>query len=89
MSEDEETKLLEVAAPLLRSIMITALDTGMRRGEMLALRSADVDWKRQLIVLSPTSRKRRNLDGWSTLTDGAVHADPRRFFWVSSASRLR
>ncbi len=39
--------------------------------------------------MSPTSKKRRNLDRWSTLTDGAVHADPRRFFWVSSASRLR
>ena len=39
VSEDEERRLLEVAPPFLRSmISITALDTGMRQGEMLALR---------------------------------------------------
>ena len=40
LSEDEERRLLENAAPFLRSMIITAVDTGMRRGEMLALRFA-------------------------------------------------
>ena len=50
---------MEAAAPFLRSMIITAVDTGMRRGEMLALRFADVDWKRQLIVLRGETTKSR------------------------------
>jgi integrase len=38
-------------------MIITALDTGMRRGEMLALRFTDIDWKRQLIVLRGETAK--------------------------------
>jgi hypothetical protein len=38
LSEEEEAKILSFAPPHLRSLMIVALDTGMRRGEMLALR---------------------------------------------------
>ena len=60
LTEDEEAKLLEVASPSLRSMIVTALDTGMRRGEMLALRFADVDWARGLIVLrGPTTKSRK------------------------------
>ena len=40
-------------------MIITALDTGMRQGEMLALRFADIDWKRQLIVLRGQTTKSR------------------------------
>ena len=42
-----------------RSMIITAVDTGMRRGEMLALRFADVDCKRQVIVLRGETTKSR------------------------------
>ena len=59
LSENEERGLLEAAAPFLRSMIIAAVDTGMRRGEMLALRFADVDWKRQLIVLRGETTKSR------------------------------
>ena len=38
---------------------IAALDTGMRRGEMLAIRFGDVDWKRRLIVLRGATTKSR------------------------------
>ena len=44
--ESEEAALLAVASPHLRSMIIAALDTGMRRGEMLALRFGDIDWRR-------------------------------------------
>lgn len=59
ISEQEEANLLKVAAPFLRSMIITALDTGMRQGEMLALRFGDIDWKRQLIVLRGATTKSR------------------------------
>ena len=45
LSEEEEKALLEHAVGHLRTLIIGALDTGMRRGEMLALTWADVDAK--------------------------------------------
>jgi site-specific recombinase XerC len=59
IDEDEEAKLLDVASPMLRGMMIAALDTGMRRGEMFALRVADVDLSRQLITLRGQTTKSR------------------------------
>ena len=59
LTEVEETRLLEVAPPFLRSMIITALDTGMRQGEMLALRFGDIDWERQVIVLRGETTKSR------------------------------
>jgi integrase len=40
-------------------IIIGALDTGMRRGEMLALRFADLDWKRRMLTLRGATTKSR------------------------------
>ena len=57
LSEEEESSLLAVASPSLRSMIIAALDTGMRRGEMLSLRFGDIDWKRQLIILRGATTK--------------------------------
>jgi integrase len=57
ISEDEEARLLAAAPPFLRSMIITALDTGMRRGEMLALLWADIDLDRGLIVLRGATTK--------------------------------
>ena len=59
LAEDEEARLLAVAPPFLRSMLITALDTGMRGGEMLAIRFGDIDWKRQLIILRGETTKSR------------------------------
>ena len=60
VSEEEEQRLLDFAPPLLRALMIAALDTGMRRGAMLALRFRDNDWKRRLIVArGPTTKSGR------------------------------
>jgi integrase len=43
ITPDEEQRLLSHAAPLLKLLIIVAVDTGARRGEMLALTWADVD----------------------------------------------
>ncbi len=56
---EEGTALLAVASPHLRSMIIAALDTGMRRGEMLALKFGDIDWKRRVIVLRGETTKSR------------------------------
>jgi integrase len=52
LSLDEETLLLTAASPHLRDIAIVALDTGMRRGEILHERWEDVDFARQLLYVS-------------------------------------
>ena len=48
----EEDKLFAAAAPHLRSIIIAALDTGMRRGEILAERWAHVDFTRRILYVT-------------------------------------
>ena len=53
----------------LRAMIIAAIDTGMRRGEMLALRFADVDLEQGLITLRGKTTK-------SGRTRGADRHDP-------------
>lgn len=52
LSMDEERLLLTAASPHLRNITIVALDTGMRRGEILHQRWDDVDFARHLLYVS-------------------------------------
>jgi integrase len=49
---EEEGKLLQAAAPHLRSIVTFALDTGMRRGEILGQRWEHVDFSRRLLYVT-------------------------------------
>jgi integrase len=57
ISESEEAALLAVASPHLRSMIIAALDPGMRRAEMLALRFGDIDRTRRMITLRAPRRR--------------------------------
>lgn len=52
MSLVEEEKLLRESAPHLRAINIVALDTGMRRGEILSQQGQDIDLARRVIVVT-------------------------------------
>jgi len=52
MSVAEEAKLLQAASPHLRSIIIAALDTGMRRGELLNQRWEHLDLVRGLLSVT-------------------------------------
>ena len=57
VSEDEEQRLLHIAPAMLRALIIVGLDTGVRKGEMLALRFSDIDRTRRLIALRGTTTK--------------------------------
>ena len=52
LSLAEEEKLLAAAAPHLRAIAIASLDSGMRRGEILAQRWEHVDFDRRLLSVT-------------------------------------
>jgi integrase len=47
----EEGRLLEHAPPHLHALITAALETGMRRGELLALRWRDVKWEADALLL--------------------------------------
>jgi integrase len=55
LSVEEEPLLIAAAAPHLKPLIIAALDTGMRRGELFAQRAEDIDLPRK--VLSVTHSK--------------------------------
>jgi integrase len=57
ITPEEEERLLAAAAPHLRALVILALDTGVRAGEMLKIRVADVDLDRLEITLRGSTTK--------------------------------
>lgn len=60
LSREEEERLLAActgARAHLRPLLITAVETGMRRGELLALRWQDVRFEDRLIVVRATTTK--------------------------------
>lgn len=64
LSRDEEKRLLTHAAPHLQTLIIAAVDTGMRKGEMLALLFSDIDWENNRIRLrweTTKSQKERHV----------------------------
>lgn len=54
LSEEEIHRLIECCTPQIRPIVITALNTGMRLGEIIGLLWEDIDFKRNLIYLDKT-----------------------------------
>jgi integrase len=57
ISDVEEVRLLSHATPLVRALIIIALDTGVRRGEMLEIAVKDVNLERGEIVLRGATTK--------------------------------
>jgi integrase len=57
--EGEERRLLAVAGPHLQRLIIGALETGMRRGELLNLRWADLNLERKEITVRAETTKTR------------------------------
>lgn len=54
LSQEDEGRLLEAAAPHLKRVIVCALDTGMRLGEILSLTWRQVDLSRSLIRVEHT-----------------------------------
>ena len=54
---EEITRLLDCAVPFLKPVIITAVFTGMRRGEILSLKWKDVDFGHRFIRVEKTKNK--------------------------------
>ena len=69
LSLEEEDKLLAACDPELRRIVIAALHTGMRRGELFALQWNHVDFTNRLVTVADSkNREPRRIPMSSTLT---------------------
>ena len=51
LSEEEKERLLNSCNPWLKPIVLTALHTGMRRGEILNLKWNDIDFNRNVVIV--------------------------------------
>jgi integrase len=54
LTSPEAELLIDVAAPHLKPILVIALNTGMRKGEILNLKWEDIDFKRRIIFVKDT-----------------------------------
>lgn len=65
LDDAEREQLLESCkaspSPYLHTLVVLALSTGARQGELLNLRWCDVDWQRRVITLHDTKNKERRL----------------------------
>jgi integrase len=65
LDDEERERLLEAckdsANPQLHTLVVLALSTGARHGELISLRWSDVDWQRSVITLHDTKNKERRL----------------------------
>lgn len=73
LSEEEEERLVAAASPHLRRIITVALNTGMRRAEIMGLRWQDVDFK-NAVAFIPATRAKGKRDRYVPLNEAAVAA---------------
>jgi len=82
LTQDEAQRLVDTAGPELRPIIITALGTGMRRGEILSLKWSDVDLVRGIITVSMSKSGKPRKVPMSGSVAAALGALPRRGEYV-------
>lgn len=84
LTKEEARRLLAAASPDLRPVLITALGTGMRKGEILALKWTDLDLVRGIITVSISKSGKSRKIPMSGAVAVSLGAIPRRgefVFW--------
>jgi len=61
LSIEEEENLLACSAPHLQPILFTALNTGMRKGEILSLKWEHVDFKSNIFIITALNNKSKKV----------------------------
>lgn len=78
LSKDECQELVKHCSPYMKPMVVMALNTGMRKGEILTLKWSNVDMKHRFILLEDTKNgERREIPINDTLTQ-AIDSLPRR-----------
>lgn len=70
---DQETTLLEKLPAKYRPIVIAALNTGCRQGELLRLTSADVDWNTGIMTIRETKTGDSRRIPMNSIVLGLIH----------------
>jgi integrase len=79
LTVDEETRLLHAASPWLRELMLFAMHTGMRMGEILSITWCGVDlFRRTVTVFKSKNGERRTIPLNQTALDLLKHKDGSR-----------
>jgi integrase len=79
LEKDEIERLIANCSPKLKPIVIVALDTGMRKGEMLNLKWHDIDFRHSIIYLNKTKNGERRevpMNGFVSKALIAVRKNP-------------
>ena len=71
LESGEEEKLLESADPMFRRLIIVAIETAMRKGEIFRIRRSHIDYQRQTLFIPTTKTDKPRTIALST---GAVEA---------------
>jgi integrase len=61
LNVEEEKRLISACEPYLRNIIITALYTGMRKGEIISLKWDNVDFERNIITIALENNKSKRI----------------------------
>jgi len=77
LEKDEIERLIANCSPKLKPIVIVALNTGMRRGEMLNLKWRDIDFRHNIIYLHQTKNGERREVPMNTFVSKAIIAIPK------------
>ena len=72
LEKEEIKKLLDNCVPHLKPVVITALNTGMRKGELLNLKWSDIDFRQGLITLLYTKNNERREIPLNQVTKNAL-----------------
>jgi integrase len=99
---DEEQRLLQHASPLLHDLIVAALETGCRKGELMALQWRDVKWDHNVLLVRaevaktaedrdvPMSQQLRALlDMRKHAPDGTVHGPDAFVFGNEVGERVK
>jgi len=77
LTDDEATRLIDFANPSLRPILIVALNTGMRRNEIFALKWKNVNLDKGIIFVENSKSGKSRKIPMNTLVRNSVEALPR------------
>jgi integrase len=61
LTDEEEKRLLDLSPEPLKSIILVALNTGMRQGEILNLKWRDIDIKEGIIIIQDSKGKEKRI----------------------------